>query len=76
MTTEQRKPERSGIKEWKNIYQERPTDGAVCVSRISEEEGYAGNTVYEKNSATFRSYEDTRNRLIITVWKHNEWHYA
>jgi hypothetical protein len=22
------------------------------------------------------THEDTRNRLIITVWKHDEWHYA
>jgi hypothetical protein len=63
-------------REWRSIYKERPTDGAVCVSRISGEEGYTSNTIYEAKSATFRTHDDMRNRLIITVWKHDEWHYA
>jgi len=69
-------PERLGIKEWRSIYKERPADGAVCVSRIAGEAGYTSNTIYEAKSATFRTHEDMRNRLIITVWKHDEWHYA
>ena len=63
-------------KEWKSIYRERPKDKAVCVSRISGEECYAGNTVYDAETATFRTFEDHGNRMIITVWKHDEWYYT
>ena len=63
-------------KKWISIYRERPKDGAVCVSRISGEEGYCGHCVYDTESSTFRSYHDHRNRIEITVWKHDEWYYA
>lgn len=63
-------------KEWKSIYKELPTDGAKVVSRIAGEEGYCSSTVYDAATHTFRTYEDCRNRLIITIWKHNEWYYC
>lgn len=59
--------------EWKSIYRERPQDGAICTTRRSGEEGYCGRCVYDATTATFRTYEDKRNRLIITVWKCDEW---
>ena len=61
-------------KEWISIYKQRPEDGEKCVSRIAGEEGYAGSTIYDAKSSTFRTYEDCRNRFIITVWKHDEWY--
>jgi hypothetical protein len=62
-------------KKWISIYQKRPICGSICVSRVSGEEGYTSNTAYDGNTATFRSFENLRNRLIITVWKHDEWYY-
>ena len=63
-------------KEWKSIYREKPKDKSVCVSRMSGEEGYASNTIYDAETATFRTFDDRRNRMIITVWKHDEWYYT
>ncbi len=65
-----------GNKEWISIYREVPKDGAVVASRIAGEEGYCGSTVYDAKTATFRTYTDYRNRLEITIWKHNEWYYV
>lgn len=62
-------------KKWNSIYRERPKDKAMCVSRISGEEGYAGSCVYDAETATFRTYVNHRNRMVITVWKHDEWYY-
>ena len=63
-------------KEWKSIYKDKPEGTDTCVSRIKGEEGYASNTAYDSETATFRTYEDHRNRVVITVWKHDEWYYA
>ena len=63
-------------KEWKSIYLERPEDSSVCVSRIAGEEGYASNTVYDADTATFRTVVNHRNRVEVTIWKHDEWYYA
>lgn len=65
-----------GDKEWISIYREVPKDGAVVASRIAGEEGYYRSTVYDTKTATFRTYTDYRNRLEITIWKHNEWYYV
>lgn len=62
-------------KEWISIYLAIPEDGAVVASRIAGEEGYCGRSIYDAKAATFRTYEDHRNRLVITIWKHNEWRY-
>lgn len=62
-------------KEWKSIYKEQPEDGSVCVSARSGEQGYVGECIYEAKSNTFRTYDDHRNRLIITIWKHDIWYY-
>ena len=62
-------------KEWKSIYKELPKDNSACASRRSDEEGYCGASVYDEKTATFRSYEDMSNRLVITIWKHDEWYY-
>jgi hypothetical protein len=40
------------------------------------EKGYASNTVYDTETATFRTFENLSNRMIITVWKHDEWYYT
>jgi hypothetical protein len=58
---------------WISIYRELPEDGQKCKSRIRDEDGFCGSSVYCAKTGTFRTYEDCRNRLIITVWKHNEW---
>lgn len=63
-------------KNWKSIYKERPKNGALCNSRISGKEGYASNTIYCADTATFRTFRDHTNRLEIIVWKHDEWQYA
>lgn len=62
-------------KEWKSIYMELPEDGSNCVSGRSGEDGYVGDCWYDAMTNTFRTYEDCRNRLIITVWKHDLWYY-
>ena len=70
------KTQGADIQKWQSIYKERPTDGAVCASRLaSNSEGYTSNTTYDARSATFRSFIDRKNRLIITIWKHDEWRY-
>ena len=66
----------SNHKKWKSIYKELPKDKAVCVSRISNQEGFCGSSIYDTGTATFRTYLDKSNRLVITVWKHDEWYYA
>ena len=58
---------------WKSIYRERPKDGQICMSRIHGEQGFCGNSIYEAKTSSFRTYRDMRNRLEITVWKHDEW---
>jgi hypothetical protein len=62
-------------KEWRSIYKELPDDQAVCCTRISGEAGYVGSTTYDAKTSTFRTYEDKGNRLVITIWKHDEWYY-
>jgi len=62
-------------KKWRSIYIERPTDQSGCVTRISGEEGYASGCIYDAETATFRTFQDESNRIIITVWKHDEWYY-
>jgi hypothetical protein len=61
-------------KEWKSIYKERPANGSICVSRVAGSEAFASGTTYESDSATFRTYENHSNRLVITVWKHEQWY--
>ena len=63
-------------KKWKRIYIEKPKDKALCVSRISGESGYISSTIYDAETDTFRTYQALSNRVIITVWTHDEWRYA
>ena len=63
-------------KKWISIYIERPKDGAKVTSRIAGQDGYCGSGTYDSESATFRTFEDAGNRLIITIWKHDEWYYT
>lgn len=62
-------------KQWKSIYLELPIDGSSCSCRRSGEEGYVGSCTYDAKTNTFRSYTDFRNRVIITIWKSDEWCY-
>ena len=61
------------MSDWISVDKASPKDGQVCKSRIAGEEGYCGSSNYCTTTATFRTYEDHRNREVITVWKHNEW---
>lgn len=61
------------MSEWKSIYKEKPEDQQRVNCRISGEDGFTGGAIYDAETATFRTYEDKRNRLIITVWKADEW---
>jgi hypothetical protein len=61
---------------WKSIYREQPRDGSKCITRRQGGPGYNSETVYEADTGTFRTYEDLGNRLVITVWKNDEWCYA
>ncbi|MCP4761950.1 MAG: hypothetical protein GY870_09210 [archaeon] len=56
---------------WISIYHEKPKEGQIVMSKINEEEGYCGKSVYI--NGYFETYEDHRNRLTITRWKHNMW---
>ena len=62
-------------REWNSIYKEQPVDGARVVSRRAGDAGYCGDGVYDAASHTIRTYVDCRNRLEITIWKHDEWYY-
>jgi len=61
------------MSEWISIYREVPKDGQLVKCRIAGEEGYCGAAIYDAKTSTFRTYDDQRNRLIITVWKSDEW---
>jgi len=56
---------------WFSIYITKPKNGQNCMSKIEGEQGYAGSCVF--NDGYFESYDNQRNRLIITRWKHNLW---
>ena len=60
-------------KKWISVYKEQPKHNEIVSSRISYEEGYCSNTEYDAFSKTFKSFEDHRNRFVITIWKHDEW---
>lgn len=64
------------MSEWKSIYICTPYNGQKVMCRRSGEEGYTGNAIYDDITATFRTYENKRNRMIITVWKCDEWREA
>ena len=57
--------------DWISIYNSRPNDGQNCMSKIEGEQGYAGRCVF--NNGYFETYDNQRNRLIITRWKHSLW---
>ncbi len=56
---------------WFNIYINKPDNGQLCKSKIQGEEGYVGSCIY--NNGYFETYQDLRNRLEITRWKHDLW---
>ena len=57
--------------EWNNIYIYKPKNGQKCMSKIKNERGYVSKCVY--NNGYFETYEDERNRFVITRWKHDLW---
>ena len=61
------------MEDWKSIYIYTPKDQQNVQCRIKGEDGYTSSAIYDARTATFRSYEDKRNRMVITVWKANEW---
>lgn len=61
------------MKEWKSIYIYTPKDQQKVTCRRAGEESYTGNAIYDERTSTFRTYQDMRNRMIITVWKCDEW---
>ena len=56
---------------WNSIYLVQPDQGQKCTSKIKGEGGYVGECIY--NNGHFETYEDCRNRFIITRWKHDLW---
>jgi hypothetical protein len=58
---------------WKSIYIYTPKDQQKVACRRSGEDGYTGNATYDARTATFRTYQDKGNRMVITVWKCDEW---
>lgn len=61
------------MEDWKSIYVYTPKDQQKVMCRRSGEEGYVGNATYDSMTATFRTYQDKRNRMVINVWKCDEW---
>lgn len=62
-------------KEWKSIYLDKPRNGSLCVTRRSGEDGTATAT-YSGETNTFRAINHLRNRIVVTIWKNDEWRYA
>jgi len=56
---------------WISIYLKRPQEGQVCASKIVFEEGYVGRCIF--HNGYFETYEEHRNRLVITRWKNDLW---
>jgi len=65
------KPEDIADEKWNSIYKKKPGNGQKCMSKIWGEQGYAGSCTFV--DGYFESYDDQRNRLIITRWKHDLW---
>lgn len=57
--------------EWNHLYINKPENGQKCMSKIKGEEGYVRECIY--NDGYFETYEDKRNRFVITRWKHDLW---
>lgn len=58
---------------WISIYKETPEHGQIVMSRRSGEDGYCDKCEWDSYTSTFRTYDNQRNRYIITIWKHDEW---
>ena len=54
-----------------NIYKQKPEEGQHCQTKIKGEEGYHSDSVY--NKGYFETYENKRNRFVITRWKADLW---
>ena len=61
--------------EWKSIFIEKPKDGESCTTRRNgNTEGYHGNTIWNERKSRFETVEDKGNRIVITIWKVEEWY--
>ena len=56
---------------WVSVYIQKPNEGQMVVSRISNEQGYVGECIC--TNGYFETYRNHRNRIEITRWKHDEW---
>lgn len=61
------------MSEWKSIYLHKPEDGQLVMSRRSGEEGHVSASTYNAENGTFTTTNDKRNRIEVTIWKHDEW---
>lgn len=57
--------------EWKNVYVDKPKDGQKCACKRSAEEGYIPSCIFL--DGYFQTWEEKRNRIIITRWKSDLW---
>ena len=61
--------------EWKSIHLEKPKDGESCTTRRSGRfQGYHGDTIWNVSKSRFETVEDKENRIVITIWKAEEWY--
>jgi hypothetical protein len=50
---------------------EKPSEGQMCQTKRKNEAGYHGKSKY--TNGYFETYEDERNRMIVTRWKIDLW---